>query len=309
LARVCTGPDVSASVALVRGGALGDYVLTLPLIRALRAAVPEARLILVGDPATTRLAGDAERIDPDDRHWSQLYTSAGAPQTLRERFSDCRLLVACVAGGSDAAPPGYLENLSALCPRLLVGDPLPTPGQQRHMSARLLDPLREAGFSLPDDSVPRIELPQSAPGEELVILHPGSGSRDKCWPAERFVSLLAWLEGQGQRVGILWGPVEEARRFEFPQALAATSKRLCPESPLDLAGHLAAARLYVGNDSGPGHVAAAVGCPTLSLFGPTDPRLWRPLGPRAHVLRAPCGQLEDLATTAVIQSVAEVLAE
>ncbi|MCH8853837.1 MAG: hypothetical protein IID41_14470, partial [Planctomycetes bacterium] len=99
-----------------------------------------------------------------------------------------------------------------------------------------------------------------------MILHPGSGGRHKCWPAPRFVALLAWLRRQGRQVAVLWGPAEQARRDEFPLALSAAATQLCPATPWDLAHHLAAARLYIGNDTGPGHLAAAVGCATLSLF-------------------------------------------
>lgn len=301
--------DAGGTVALVRGGALGDFILTLPLIRALGDNFPQTRLVLVGDPSTTRLGGVAERIAADGGDWARMYTAAGPPPALTDRLADCRLLVALLPGGPGAAPPVYLENLRALCPQLRVGDPHPEPGQTRHMVHRLLDPLRGAGIDLPQTPQPRIELPSAPPRGELVILHPGSGGRHKCWPAPRFVALLAWLRRQGRQVAVLWGPAEQARRDEFPLALSAAATQLCPATPWDLAHHLAAARLYIGNDTGPGHLAAAVGCATLSLFGPTDPRLWRPLGPSARVLQAPGDDLEALAVGTVIDTVDEALAD
>jgi heptosyltransferase-3 len=295
------------SVAVVRGGALGDFVLTLPLIHALQVGFSDNRLILVGNPATTRLAGKATHISDQSGLWAHMFTPVGPSPKLLDQFSDCRLLIACVAGGIDAAPACYLENLHRLCPQVVVGDTRPEPGQKRHMAARLLDPLRATNVAVPPIPQPRIPLRGEKPRGNLIILHPGSGGRDKCWPADRFSQLLNWLEQTGNRVAVLWGPVEQSRARDFPQALATAASLLRPESPSDLACQLSGARLYIGNDTGPGHVAAAVGCPSLSVFGPTDPDLWRPLGEAARVLRAPAGNLQHLTTKTVIESVEGLL--
>ena len=300
--------DAGGSVALVRGGALGDFILTLPLIRALRDNFPRSRLVLVGDPSTTRLGGAAERGSAEAGDWARMYTQDGPPPTLADQFADCRLLVALLPGGPGAAPDVYLENLRALCTQTRVGDSQPEPGQTHHMTQSLLDPLRDEGIDLPDAPQPRIELPSAPAKGDVVILHPGSGGRHKCWPAQHFVTLLAWLQRQGWQVAVLWGPAEEARRGEFPPALSEAATQLCPASAWELALYLAAAKFYIGNDTGPGHVAAAVGCPTLSLFGPTDPRLWRPLGPAARVVQAPACDLERLGVGTVIDATAEALA-
>ena len=303
-----TAPDHGGGVvALVRGGALGDFVLTLPLMQALRKAYPAARAMVVGNPATARLATGAESIDANSAEWARMYTPAGPSAALAGLFSNCRLLVACLPGGARAAPPVYLQNLRALCRNVRVGDPHPEPGQTRHMVDRLLDPLRGDGIDLPDSPVPGIELPSRPPQEDLVVLHPGSGGQSKCWPPGRFAELLTHLEAQCRKVAVLWGPSEESRRDEFPRALWAPATILAPPSPWALANSLCSARLYIGNDTGPGHVAAAVGCPTISIFGQTDARLWRPLGPGAKVLQAPGGALQSLPLHTVIDAVEAAL--
>ncbi len=77
----------------------------------------------------------------------------------------------------------------------------------------------------------------------------------------------------------------------------------------DLIGLTAAADLFVGNDSGPAHVAAAVGTPTLTLFGPTNPAIWRPLAPHSHVVRAPDGRMGILEIAAVRKAVLSMLSD
>lgn len=300
-----TWQEKDARVGLIRGGALGDFVLTLPLVRALQSRVPAGRLILVGSPATARLAGpQIDCIDAETGDWPRLFASSASDEVHR-RFSECRLLVACVAGGPSALSARYAHNLRSLCPNLRVTDPLPEPGQNRHMTSRLLDAVRQPGSSALAPQEPRIPVPARDKARELIVLHPGSGGRDKCWSADRFASLNERLEALGHRVVVLWGPVEEARRNEFPESLQKA--RLSPATPWDLACHLSGARLYIGNDSGPGHVAAAVGCPTLSLFGPTDPALWRPFGRRARVLQAPDGDLSKLSVDAVEEAAVDAL--
>ena len=126
-----------------------------------------------------------------------------------------------------------------------------------------------------------ITLPYSATFPKVVanvdvIIHPGSGSRSKNWPLTHFEELAALLESDGYRVAWAMGPAEE----EWPTRLD-----VLPPMPLvELAGVFAGARLFVGNDSGISHLAAATGCPTVAIFGPTNPAIWKPAGPRVQVV-------------------------
>lgn len=128
-----------------------------------------------------------------------------------------------------------------------------------------------------------ISLPYSAPFPKVVanvdvVIQPGSGSRSKNWPLARFEDLAIRLDHEGYRVAWCLGPAEA----EWP-----TRHHMLPPMPLvELAGVLAGARLFVGNDSGICHLAAAAGCPTVAIFGPTNPTLWRPVGPRVCVVQS-----------------------
>ena len=123
------------------------------------------------------------------------------------------------------------------------------------------------------------------------MIHPGSGSPDKCWPAARFVDLARRLTAADRAVRFVVGEVERDR---WPTADPGASCRRPPRSATrlrcsDLLGELITADGFVGNDSGPAHLAGVLGVPTVAVFGPTDPARWHPLGPavRAILRREP----------------------
>ncbi|MFO7775327.1 MAG: glycosyltransferase family 9 protein [Candidatus Hydrogenedentota bacterium] len=125
----------------------------------------------------------------------------------------------------------------------------------------------------------RLKLaPLDAPGD--VIIHPGSGSARKNWPFERFQAVAEALQEQGLSVAWCAGPAE------LEQGMDPPGRPLQEDSLVTLARRLAGARLYLGNDSGVTHLAAASGCPTVALFGPTNPAVWAPRGSNVHVIQA-----------------------
>ena len=131
----------------------------------------------------------------------------------------------------------------------------------------------------------------------MIVLHPGSGSKKKVWPLDRFRDLLTYLQGNvPSRFLIVLGPAEgpEVEKvFEVGgPGTVVLGKGL---SLLQLASVMEGCRLFIGNDSGVSHLAAALGIPTLTIFGPTDPRVWSPRGKRVVVVRretpcSPCPQ-------------------
>jgi len=129
--------------------------------------------------------------------------------------------------------------------------------------------------------------------EPILCLAPGSGARGKNWPAAHFLSVVDWWRRQfGGKAVALLGPVEAERQgFEHLSAACLVASGL---DLAQLAALLARCDLYVGNDSGVTHLAAAVGARTLVIFGPSDERQWAPRGPRVSILRrhiacSPCG--------------------
>jgi ADP-heptose:LPS heptosyltransferase len=101
----------------------------------------------------------------------------------------------------------------------------------------------------------------------------------------------------------LCGPTERERGFAIPNDIPT----LAPPNLRSLAALLSRARLFVGNDSGPGHIAAAVNTTTLSLFGPTEPRVWAPQNAAGHILHAADGDLGKLSVATVLNATRAIL--
>jgi heptosyltransferase-3 len=132
-------------------------------------------------------------------------------------------------------------------------------------------------------AIPHIDCPRGNAG--FAVIHPFSGSPRKCWPLNRYQELARLLE---PHIPVRWCAGPEA---PLPEAVRIGDL-------YELACWLATARVYIGNDSGITHLAAAVGTPVVALFGPTDPRIWAPRGPRVRVIAKPT--LHDIAVDEVL---------
>jgi ADP-heptose:LPS heptosyltransferase len=219
---------------LIRPGAIGDVIVSLPALEYLKADytevwVPSAVVPLI-QFADKVISIAASRID--------MLTDGFA-----ERFQEFDSVVSWYGSNKEA--------LLEINPRCVFYPALPSDIQASDFY------LQQVGAPL--GLRPRITV-ESVPRETIVI-HPFSGSERKNWPYESFRELA-------ERLPL---PVEWAQdRFE---------------NLLELAEWLAGARLYIGNDSGITHLAAAVGMPVLAIFGPSEPKIWAPNG--ARILRNP----------------------
>jgi ADP-heptose:LPS heptosyltransferase len=163
--------------------------------------------------------------------------------------------------------------------------------------------------------VPALSVPAKVPegcisaaaAESAVVIHPGSGSPRKNWPMGKFLELagIAAADGCGNPV-FLFGEADAESRDAYRRAGAGwpviEGLDICA-----VAGMLAACRGYVGNDSGISHLAAALGLPSVVLFGPSDPAVWGPRGRAVRLLRADPPTSEGLGGIAA-DRVAEELA-
>lgn len=125
------------------------------------------------------------------------------------------------------------------------------------------------------DSVPALAV-ADAPRHGAIVLHPGSGSPRKNWPLARFAAVAEGLSAEGYPVAWVLGPAEGDWR------LPAGACVVTPADPVALARYLAGGRLAIGNDSGVAHLAAACGCPSLTVFIASDPAVWAPRGAAEH---------------------------
>jgi ADP-heptose:LPS heptosyltransferase len=133
------------------------------------------------------------------------------------------------------------------------------------------------------------------PGPPEVLIHPGSGSPLKNWPADRFRALVDRLVARSWSVKIIVGPADGTAA----KTLHGAAPGVHPPTLLDLTSALERCALYVGNDSGVTHLSARLGVPTVAVFGPTDPRRWAPRGSRVRVVGHPSWPSVDEVWTAV----------
>ncbi len=196
---------------------------------------------------------------------------------------------------------GVLEALGRRARRLVARDPAPPPGGP-HASVWLAGALSALGIDARDEPPPlrfteaetvEAEAATSGLPDGFLAVHPGSGSRAKNWPWDRFVEATRRLS-PGRRWLLALGPAEDDLAPP-PAALVAHAMPL-----RRLGAVLARAGLFLGNDSGVAHLAAACGTRTLALFGPTDPAQWAPVGRGVGVLRAPSSRLDDLGVEDVV---------
>jgi ADP-heptose:LPS heptosyltransferase len=139
-----------------------------------------------------------------------------------------------------------------------------------------------------------------------IAIHPGSGGAAKCWPVENFAEVIERLWQQNRPVLLLTGPADNDRLESILGQLSPAPKPelvqvLANKPLLEVAHHLQACWGYLGNDAGITHLAAILGVPTVAIFGPSDPAVWRPVGPCVKVIRE--RTLERLSTDMVIEAI------
>ena len=306
-------------VLIIRLGAVGDVVRTLPALRMLRASFPGARLSwIVEDLAHALLEGhpDLDEVirlprrdlrDAARRPWRLPRLAAALARDLRGRRFDAVLdfqgsLKSALVARLSGAPRrigfgfGHGREMSFL---LLTERLSPRRRRLNRVERNLL--LAEAVGAAAE--VVTLVLPE-APGEgeraqailrdlrpdgaPIVLLSPGASRRQayKKWPAERYGRLAALLRSDpGAAPLVAWGPGEEDLARRVAQASGGAAAVLPATGLRLLAAILRRSDLFVGADTGPMHLAWAVGCPVVALFGPTDPALNAPFGPGHSVLR------------------------
>lgn len=266
-------------------GGLGDFITALPAIGLWKRRNPGERLVLLGSSSNGRLALDAGRVDG-----SLDVGSSRLLPLFREEFSrEAGMLLggfstALVFSGTDSPLVRNIRRSSGI---RLYHQP-PFPGSAGHVVDYHLSLLAPPETLSSAEKTPRIVPSENAmqecksrfPAEvRFAALHPGSGSTIKQWPLEKFIRLANHLRSENR--GVVWikGPAEE-RLQNLPRNDRVIS---CIELPL-LAALLRRSCVFVGSDSGVAHLAAAVGCPTVALFGPSDPAVWAPRGERVSII-------------------------
>lgn len=283
-------------ILVLRGGALGDFIITLPALAWLRRRWPDALIELAGNAIAAELARSDGLIDVIHSQHDALWGALVSDEKLPEKLS-------AWLGTFDAVIQFWPDSDCSIARHfpLRSGQQFITasahPGTEP-ASLHFLQALLPLGWNDEGTVLYRFQFTQTilrAP--RRIAVHPGSGSAKKNWSLENWSRLCAWLrEEQQAELFIITGEAEPAGLLEEH----GTALRQLPLP--QLATHLAGCGLFIGHDSGISHLAAASGTPCLLLFGPTEPARWAPPAPHVQVLRA--GQsLAEIALPAVQQAV------
>jgi lipopolysaccharide heptosyltransferase I len=272
---------------IVRLGSLGDVVHAIPAVASLRRAYPDATIDWLVDPRYVELVnlvvGTDRAIPLNPR--AGMIQLVGAVRALRAARYDAVVdLQGLIKSATLARAAGARRTIGL--PRPHLREPLavwlygetPDPGRDPHVIRKGLALVRALGVT--DD---RITFPLSVPvtpaaravgaqadADGYAIINPGAAWPNKRWPADRFGALAAALRDRtGIVSSVLWGPSEES----LAAAVVAASRgaaMIAPRTTItDIASIARGARLIVSGDTGPLHIAAAVGTPAVGLFGPT----------------------------------------
>lgn len=290
-------------VLVIHPGALGDVLLTRPVLYALRHQFPQHEIALLAGESVgvlLRGAGEVDRVFPlESMYLSGLFAGLDSLHpAFRTWLGNCNVAVGWVqdadgviASTLRASGVGYTGLKSTSSSDLFA----------EHQAARYLEAVEVRGVSEMADNPLVLSVCIREEGKQilqslnwnseppLVVIHPGSGSAYKCVEAWRLAHVIEWLSQAGMTPLLLEGPADREPVAQVLSALTIPVSVIRGLNVSAVAAVLAQAALYLGHDSGITHLAAALAIPTIACFGPTNPSRWAPLGPTVSVLSGmPC---------------------
>ncbi len=284
---------------------LGDLLFSIPVLRVLNRTFPDDPITFVTNHPNASLLSLVPEVEK-----TLFYRSKNPLELARLvaqiRASQCRMAIVlnpifrgAVLARLAGIPMrvGYLhdyerkQSLHGMEWLLLTHAFTPT-AQKMHEVDRYLDLLAQMGWpAREDERVPQLLCSKSR-GQlkgHRVVIHPGAGWVMRRWPEERFAQLADWLvKNCGAQVSLVGGEEEQPLAERIHGRMTAPAENMAGALALpQLAEYLAESALFIGNDTGTLHLAAAVGVPTVGLFGPGDPEKVRPLSSRSRILHHP----------------------
>lgn len=302
------------SLLVLRLSSLGDILHTLPAVAFLRASIDRSIPIgwVVNQPyaALVESVGAADIVFPlPARQWRQAWWRDETRRDVSRMISELRafstgaatidfqgLIKSASIGWMSGASVRYGFGATAIREKAALAFNNRTVPIDR--SRHVVEWNLELAAALGSPAIPSVELDfssfavdESGDLEEIVqhptiTLVPGAGAARKCWPPEHFAALARAIKEQGvMEPLVVWGPGEEAVAQQIAERSGA---RLAPSTDLRaLSFLLSRSRVVVGGDTGPLHLAAALGVPVIGLYGPTNPERNGPFGQMESVVRSP----------------------
>jgi ADP-heptose:LPS heptosyltransferase len=268
---------------LYHTGALGDFITILPALSFWKNNHPNDPITLFGRPDIGSFAKDIGCIDSVIDVTLARYAPFFSPE-ISTKTTEILMPFshAIIFSGPESPIAGHCRKSG-----IDVFDQPPFPADRTHIVDYHISLFTDAQAVPFQQRIPRIRVPESFLGasnsivpahEKFCVIHAGSGSAQKNWPFKRFMQVADVLRKQGKKIVWIKGPAEGA--LEFPD-----NDRIVKNPLLSLlAALLERSEMFLGNDSGIAHLAACVGCPSLVLFGPSDPQVWSPRGDRVRIV-------------------------
>ena len=300
----------------------GDLLLNVPAIRAVREAWPRARVTLfVGRQNAAAVKGQpwADEIRVADTR--NFFGVVGAAWPLRPRpdlslyfttvsYSKSGALLARLGGARERV--GFDPARYGRRDRAALTRTVPYPEGHPHQSEISLALARAAGADGPAPAppyyVPDPTFLSRAPSG-VAYLHPGAGKLKNRWRAEGYAAVAGELLRRGLEVWLIEGPQDSGTTAAVTERLGRPLPLVRGETIPMLAARFARAALHIGNDTGPLHLAGAVGCPTVGLYGWSDPDEWKPVGRCVRTVRAADHSLDSIAASDVLDAALPLLSE
>ncbi len=283
-------PMLRRNVLIFHNAALGDFVMTWPVAMAMGRVLAQSRIVYVTSSQKGQLAERLISVEYNDveNGWHGLHQDD--PSSLAETPAKLLKSMQMAIVFSQARDDRFIGNVQRIAGDAPVLHLSPNPPAGVHVWQHQLAQLESSPvLRSAVEQVQKVVADQgvvASPAKgKTVIIHPGSGAGRKNWPIDRFVEVAMMLKAKGREVIVTLGEVERDRLGSAADRLAGVAKLRHCETTHDLLDALGGASAYIGNDSGPTHLAAAMGKRVVALFGPTsDAASWRPMGPGVRVL-------------------------
>jgi heptosyltransferase-2 len=299
---------LQGKILVIRGGAIGDFILTLPAIAALRRQFPQAHLEVLGYPHIIQLAiagGLVDRAQSIEAGPLAAFFARNGPlsEHLIDYFSEFDLIVSYLYD-----PDRIFQANVARCTRaqFIAGPHRPDERAGLHAAKVFLKPLERLAI-FDADPVPRLAINHQPSAINQLALHPGSGSETKNWPEANWAELLEHLiHSTSLKLLLVGGEAEGERLQRLAAALPPSRLRVAQSLPLaDLARRLQESFAYIGHDSGISHLAAALDLPAILIWSHAPAEVWKPPGEKIITLHHPSG-IQHLPVARVLTELARL---
>jgi len=306
------GKSMFKRILVIRGGAIGDFILTLPALKALRHTYPDTHIEILGYKhiavlAENRFYAQAVRSIEYGPLSSFFAKNSEISAELADYFASFDLIISYLYD-----PDQIFENNLRRCGiRNFLGGPAKIVEPGGHAARQLARPIEELGIRVAD-LAEEIFLSEEdrqfgreflqTPSQPIIAIHPGSGSKNKNWTLQNWTALFSreyWRVTKCPSLIVISGEADKAQTAHLEYVWKGQDVRFAKNLPLPHLAGVLEHSIFIGHDSGISHLAAAAGASCILLFGPTDPNVWAPRNENMQIVAAESGRLNGLGTAPV----------